>query len=82
MSHRVKDWRILEIYTEGDQLYISYTFASSNRIVEDDYKMNARRFNARKLNANRLRLEVNRLYSRVEVSVDVRIRVEQIRDPC
>ena len=64
----------------SDHKYISYTFASRNRIEEDNYTTNSRRLDARKLNANRLILEVDRFCSRVKLSDDERTRVEQIME--
>ena len=77
MYHRVKDWKVLEIYTGSDHQYISYTFASGNRELEGNSTMSSRRWDARKLNTNRLILEVDRLCSIVELSDDARTRVEQ-----
>ena len=38
MYYRVKDWRVLEIYTGSNHQYISYTFATSSRVEEDNYE--------------------------------------------
>lgn len=79
-AHKVKDWKVLEIYTASDHQYISYSLESSRPAPESLNRKytSTRKWNVNKLNKTALINEIDRLSENTEFEGNAISTVTQI----
>lgn len=78
VAHKVKDWRVLEIYTASDHQYISFGFKAVEEIQTNKPCKTTRRWNVNKLNTAVLLSEIDRRIREDLNETDARSTVQQI----
>lgn len=78
--NRVKNWKVLEIYTASDHQYITYTYEEDGLSSDETTQQtrSTRRWNSKKLNAAQLISEIDRRSHIVQQHVDATTNVEKI----
>lgn len=80
VASRVKNWKVLDIYTGSDHQCISFSFETGGTAHAREATKNTRKWNVNKLNIPALMTEINRLTGRAQPEGDTRRIVNHTMD--